>query len=124
MSEKIGGVKVKRFKKSYQDLERPKLLYMTYILTFPDGDVWIKQRPLAHDLRWEMQQTFKEHAKNSEWKNRVMALWRAHECWWKDNLNVEHLILIEEKKRMTKWGTSKEGLGQLQHGVKLELGGI
>lgn len=111
-----------KFKKSYQDLKTPKLLYMTYILTFPDGDVWVRQRPMANDLRWELKEMLKEHRKNFEWKNRVMALWKAHECWWKDNMGVEHLVMIEERKRPHKWGVSKEGMAELKHGQTLGLG--
>lgn len=98
----------------FQEEKGGKLLYMTYVLTFPDGDVWIKQRSLVQEMRWEMKEALKEHGKRWEWKNRIMALWKHGECWWKDNLGVEHLILIEKQKRMEKWGLKKEGIGEVK----------
>lgn len=101
----------------YRGSKHTKLIYMTYVLTFPDGDQWVKQRAMsAHDMAFELTEIIKQH-KNShsgrDWRLRCEALWRAGECWWKDNLNVEHLILLEDKKRpkhQLKWGTDVEGL--------------
>lgn len=99
---------------------------MTYVLRFPDGDEWVKQREFTtQSLDMELKNMISEHAKdkrgkNLEWKNRAMALWKVGECWWKDSLNVEHLIMIELKKRPShqlKWGVSKKGMGSIIHGV-------
>lgn len=87
--------------------------YLTYVLTFPDGDVWVKQTPLAQDLEWEITRLIKEKKGThsaTEWRYRAIALWKAGETWWKDNMGVEHLMMIEQKKRAEKWGVSKEGL--------------
>lgn len=100
--------------------------YMTYVLNFPDGDTWVKQTEFnAHSLEMELKNLMAQHAKDkmgrgSEWRNRAMALWKAGETWWKDNLGVEHLILIESKKRpkhQLRWGIDKKGLGGAQHGI-------
>lgn len=109
-------------RKQYRDLKFPKLLYMTYVLTFPDGDVWVKQTEMVNDLAWNLQQLVAEK-KTSEWKTRALALYHANECWWKDALNVEHLILIEETKRpphQLRWGVSKEGLAEIKSGLTEE----
>lgn len=102
------------------------VVYMTYVLNFPDGEQWVKQTPFnAHSLEMEIRNMIKEHAKQKggrahEWKNRAMALWKVGECWWKDSLNVEHLILIENKKRPStqlRWGVSKKGMSEIKHGL-------
>lgn len=108
----------KIIRNKWKSLRTPKVLYFTYVLNFPDGDVWVKQRPFVQELEWEMKEMLKE-SRHPEWKNRVFALWTAGECWWKDNLDVEHLILIEDKKRREKWGVSKEGLATIETGVNL-----
>lgn len=97
--------------------------YMTYVLRFPDGDEWVKQTQFtAHSLDLELKNMIAEHSKNKlsdrsrDWKNRAMALWKAGECWWKDSLGVEHLILVENKKRPShqlRWGVSKKGIGSI-----------
>lgn len=96
----------------FKELKRTKVVYMTYVLTFPDTEVWIKQDPFsAHDMAWKLQQMIKEHARTeSEWKHRAMALWKAGECWWKDEAGCEHLVMIEDKKRETRWGLNQKGM--------------
>jgi hypothetical protein len=84
-----------------KDKKWTKVIYQTYVLTFPDGDQWVKQQPMsAHDMAFELNKMIAEHRAGRlgrEWKLRAEALWRAGECWWKDEAGVEHLILIEEK---------------------------
>lgn len=100
-----------------------QLIYMTYVLNFPDGDQWVRQKQLsAHDLEVELKNMIAEHSRDkagraSDWRNRAIALWKVGECWWKDNLGVEHLILIERTKRKEKWGVSKAGMGEIKTGV-------
>ena len=93
-------------------LRRPaRVRYFTYFLEFPDGDVWVRQKAFVHDMEWECTQLLKEHKKDSEWKDRARDLFKKGETWWKDELNVEHRIKIEEKKRPEKWGVARAGLG-------------
>lgn len=96
----------------FRHLKWPKVSYMTYVLSFPDGDQWVKQSPFVHALEFELNQMIREK-KTSEWKNRAMALWKTGECWWKDNLGAEHLIILESHKRKEKWGITKAGLGSI-----------
>lgn len=113
------GPKIARNK--YRGLRHTKLLYLTYVLTFPDGDRWVKQNPMtAHQMDVELKNMMLEHGKKdkSEWRDRAMALWKCGECWWKDNLGAEHLMLIEEKKRVTSWGADKKGLGTIKRGIE------
>jgi len=100
--------------------------FMTYVLSFPDGDQWVKQTQMTmKSLDMHLKNMIAEHSQDKkgrsmDWKNRAMALWKAGECWWKDNLGVEHLILIEAKKRPShqlKWGVSKKNMGTITHGV-------
>lgn len=122
--KKIMGIPVIGSHNKFQDRKKfQKLLYCTYSLQFPDGEQWIKQRPLAHDLRWELKEMLKEH-KTGDWKNRVYALWKCGECWWKDNLGVEHLIVIEETKRMERWGTKRKDVGDIKTGLTAEQAGV
>lgn len=121
--KKIAGIPVIGARNKYQDLKRPKLLYMTYVLNFPDGEQWIRQRQFANDLRWELKEMLKEH-KTGDWKVRIFALWKAGECWWKDNLGVEHLIMIETKKRAHRWGTNKKNMAEIQTGLTAEQAGL
>lgn len=96
-------------KNKFRDQKFTKVVYMTYVLNFPDGDQWNRQEEFSlHDLDHRLKQMIAEHFRtNSEWKLRAQALWKAGECWWKDEMGVEHLILIEEKKRKEKWGVDK-----------------
>lgn len=108
--------------KNYRDRKFNTILYMTYILTFPDGDVWMKQTQMVNDLAWNLTQMCAEK-KTSEWKSRAMALFHKNECWWKDNMGVEHLILIEDKPRSRfelskyQWGVSKDGFAKIENGL-------
>ena len=99
----------------FRDRKHTQLCYMTYVLTFPDGDQWTKQEPFsAHDLAHVLTNMVREHKRlESEWRHRAMALYKAGECWWKDEAGVEHLILIEKEKRKAKdlrWGVDKAGM--------------
>lgn len=108
----------------FNALKRTKLLYITYVLMFPDGDQWVKQQQFsAHDLEFELKKIMAEHkgtASDRSWRLRCMALWKAGETWWKDNLNVEHLIMIEDKKRKEKWGVSKKNYMDIKTGLTEE----
>ena len=108
----------------------PSLCYMTYVLSFPDGEQWVKQTEFSgHDLDMMLKNMIAEHAKAKngsgyDWKNRAMALWKVGECWWKQKIDegqyIEHLILIEMKKRpkhQLKWGVSKANMIDVQTGV-------
>jgi len=117
-----GGIPVVR---KYKDKKHTKLLYMTYVLSFPDGDQWVKQQAFsAHDLSFELNKIRQEHKNtltDSSWRNRTEALWKTGECWWKDEAGVEHLIIIEENKRKNmKWGVSKDGYMDLKTGLTEE----
>lgn len=102
----------------HRDKKWTKVIYMTYVLMFPDGEQWVKQTPMsAHDMAFELKKIMAEHKggrTERDWKIRAEALWRAGECWWKDALNVEHLVMIEDKprpKHQLKWGVDQKGLG-------------
>lgn len=116
-----GGIPVVR---KYKDKKHTKLLYFTYVLSFPDGDQWIKQQQFsAHDLAFELNKIRAEHkysASGRSWMARTEALWKAGECWWKDNMGVEHLIVIEDQKRPEKWGVSKDGYMKIETGLTEE----
>lgn len=99
-----------------------RVVYMVYVLRFPDGDEWVRERPMsAHDLAFEIRQMILQHKKSStEWKKRADALWMVGECWWKDSLGVENLIFVSGKpqpKHRLKWGVSKKGFMQVEYGV-------
>lgn len=125
--EMAGGLPVIRRRGAikHRDAKHTKLLYMTYVLSFPDGDQWVKQTPMsAHDMAFELNKILAEHKHSPSgrsWKLRCEALWKVGECWWKDNLGVEHLILIEDKKRENiKWGVSKDNYFQIETGLSEE----
>lgn len=125
--ETANGIPVIRKKGAmkHRDAKHTKLLYMTYVLNFPDGDQWVKQEPFsAHDLAFKLNNIIAEHrgtASDSSWVQRCNALWNAGECWWKDEANMEHLILIEDKKRTDlKWGVSKEDYMTIKTGLTEE----
>lgn len=98
--------------------------YMTYVLSFPDGDQWVKQTPFQNfEIDRILRNMIAEHSRAKkgqawEWKNRAMALWKTGETWWMDNLGVEHLILLELKPRPShqlKWGSqNKLGVSLLE----------
>lgn len=117
----IGGIPVisSGKKNKFRDQKWTKVVYMTYVLTFPDGDQWTRQEPFSmHDLDHRLKQMIAEHSRaRSEWKLRTMALWKAGECWWKDEAGIEHLILIEDKKRDERWGVTKQDFATFKHGV-------
>jgi len=106
----------------FRSLRYTQVVYMTYVLTFPGGDQWVKQTPFsAHDLDLHLKNMIAEHKRTrSEWRNRAEALWRAGECWWKDEAGVEHLIMIEKTKRKTRWGVDQEKFAKFKHGLKGE----
>lgn len=114
-----GGIKIIRKKKKVQDEKFSLPFYMTYVLTFPDGDQWTRQEQfMGHELDLKLKNMIIEHRRtNSEWKHRAMALWKAGECWWKDEAGVEHLIMIEKEKREERWGITKEDFATFKHGV-------
>ena len=95
--------------------------FVTYVLRFPDGDQWVKQTPFtAKSLDLYLKNMIAEHSRDrkgrgSEWRDRAMALWKGRRMLeWKDNLKVEHLMIIEVKKRPSsqlRWGVSKKGIG-------------
>jgi hypothetical protein len=112
----------------FKDKKHTQLLYETYVLTFPDGDVWMKQEPFsAHDMAFKLNQMISEHKAGRlgyEWKLRAEALWKAGECWWKDEAGIEHLIIIEPNKRPKaqlkkyEWGRSKVGMADFKTETK------
>lgn len=110
--------------------KRARLVYMTYVLSFPDGDQWVKQEEfMFQDLDLYLRNIMNMYAQSKagtgyDWKLRAMALWKSGECWWKDypfgrtEPGIEHLILIEDKKRpkhQLKWG-SKKGVMEVVSG--------
>lgn len=80
---------------------------------FPDGDIWIEQRPMVDSLDLELQNMMKEHNKKdkSEWADRARKLWTKGDVWWKDKMGVEHRMVIENTKRRKRWGSDKKGMG-------------
>jgi hypothetical protein len=103
----------------FRDLKRTKLLFLTYVLTFPDGEYWMKQQEMsAHDMMFELKKIIAQHRRQkSEWKDRAMAIWRCGECWWKDEAGVEHLIMLEDKrrpKRELRWGVNQAGFANFR----------
>lgn len=126
MSNSIpGGMKPNKISKiksainKFKDMKRTKVVYMTYVLTFPDGDQWTKQTPFsAHDMDLMLKNMIAEHLRTrSEWYQRCGALWAHGECWWKDEAGVEHLVLIEDKKREERWGVDQKDFGTFKHGL-------
>jgi hypothetical protein len=116
---------VKVGRNRFKDLKRTKVLFMTYVINFPDGDQWVKQQEFsAHDMAFELNKIIAEHRgsySGRAWALRCQALWNAGETWWKDNMGVEHLILIEDKKRKNmKWGVTKEDYMTIKTGVTEE----
>ncbi len=110
---KIAGIPVVHRAK-YRQWNLP--VYMTYVVTFPDGEQWNRQETFtAHDLDLKLKNMIKEHRRDaSAWRMRAMALWKSGETWWKDEAGVEHLILIEEKPRPDKWGINKAGMAEFK----------
>lgn len=108
----------------------PSLCYMTYVLSFPDGEQWVKQTEFTgHDLDMYLKNLINEHknAKDGsgyDWKLRAMALWKSGETWWKQKIDagqyIEHLMMVELRKRPShqlKWGISKKNMIDVQVGV-------
>lgn len=114
--KKILNSAVRSAKNKFKDMKKTKVVYMTYVLTFPDGEAWQRQQEFsAHDLDLVLKNMIMEHKRDrSEWKLRAEALWRAGECWWKDEAGVEHMILIEDVKRPKKWGVDQKGFAEFK----------
>jgi hypothetical protein len=78
--------------------------YFTYIVIFPNGQEWIKQEPLVHDLEWHLHQMAREHKDEWDWKHYLNDLFKKREASWRDRLGIRHIIKIETTKRNTVWG--------------------
>lgn len=105
----------RRDKSVYKHMAKtPRLYYLTYFLHFPDGDTWIRQRPISNDMDVEIKNIIAGH-KDDEWKTRAQMLWKFGDVWWKDKPGVEHRMKVETTKRSEKWGTGKKaGLGEIK----------
>lgn len=84
-----------------------RVRYITYFMHFPSSggeDYWVDQRPLVHDLNFEIQ-NMKGLNKDPD---KVRKLLKNGECSWKDHNGVTHQVVIEEKKRARKWGIQRQ----------------
>ena len=109
----IKGIPViRKGRRKVQDQKWNLPVFMTYVLRFPDGEEWVRQEQFsAHELDLKLKNMIAEPGKEkSTLKLRATALWKAGECWWKDEAGVEHLILIEKDKREERWGIDKAGM--------------
>lgn len=81
-----------------------RVRYITYYLIFPgDNDYWVDQRPLIHDINFEIQNM---KAINKD-PDKVKKILKNGEVSWKDHNGVTHRIVIEEKERPRKWGIQR-----------------
>lgn len=81
-----------------------RVRYITYYLIFGDNDYWVDQRPLVHDLAFEIG-NMKGIKKDPD---KVSKLLKNGECSWKDHNGIWHRIVIEEKQRPRKWGIQRQ----------------
>lgn len=97
----------------------PKLRYWTYTLMFPDGDVWVDQKPMVESFDVECLNMIAGHHDKALWSARMRQLRLRGFVSWKDAHKVEHLVVIENTKRRKRWGTDdkKSGLGSIQQGL-------
>lgn len=77
-----------------------EIRYFTYWLTFPDGETWVDQAPIVHDLVFTIKNS--TFAKNYEASR---SLLQKGEYKWKDRAGVEHYVKIENFQRPKRWGT-------------------
>ena len=72
----------------------------------------------AHDLAFELKKIIASKGlRKDDWKDRAMAIWKAGECWWKDEAGVEHLMMLENKrrpKRELRWGVNQPGFANFR----------
>lgn len=97
--------------------DRPKLLYLTYFVNFPNGVQWVRQETIVHGVEHKLNELKKEHKDDFEWMHRFYDLQHKHEMWWKDAHKIEHHFIIETKKRPMVWGGGQVKHGNIQTGL-------
>lgn len=80
-----------------------RVRYITYYLIFGDNDYWVDQRPLVHDIKFEIQNM---KAINKD-PDKVSKILKDGEVSWKDHNGIWHKIIIEEEQRQRKWGVKR-----------------